>query len=258
MQPGAPGGQPPQGYGQPPQGYPPQGGPPAAANPAQTAGIILLVCAAAIAIGTFTKSWMSASEGDESIGVGLWGVKVCEDDEGCQSISWGDAGDRTPGDIKIFGPFGFLAGLAAAGAAAAAGGMALSRNTGKIPNKVILGIFGAASFAQTFFLVRLMTEDKLSRGMSISYSGILSIGGLIAAGIVFKQMLAPQINAAKGLLPAATAMGGGYAPPMGAPPMGGQPPVAAAATMTCPRCQGQATFVAQYNRHFCNACQQYV
>ena len=47
MQPGAPGGQPPQGYGQPPQGYVPQG-PPAGANPAQTAGIIILVCAAAL------------------------------------------------------------------------------------------------------------------------------------------------------------------------------------------------------------------
>lgn len=248
-------------------------GPPAAPNPAQTAGIILCVCALAIAIGTFTHGWLSASKGDESVGIGLWSAKECEDGN-CRSRSWGDMGSFVPGDVKIFGPLGFIAGLAAVGALGFAGAMALSRNTAKIPHKALLPVLGVASFAQTFFLVRCMTDDKLSRGLSISYSGILAIGGLIGAGIVFKQMLVPQINAAKGMMPAAAPMAYGQ-PPMGQPPMGqppmGQPmaappqqPMAAAPAagqpqvMTCPRCQGQAQFVAQYNRYFCNACQQYV
>lgn len=232
-----------------PMGQQPQ--PAAAANPAQTAGILMMVCALAIAIGTFTKSWFAESEGGGEVGVGLTGMKMCGRGE-CMAMSWGDMdkmGGKIPGDIKLFGYLGFLAGIASVGAAAAAGGLALSRNSHKIPEKVLLGIFGAASFSMTFFLVRFMTEDKKMPG--ISFSGFLAIGGLIGAGMVLKSMLGPIIK--RGQLAAGP---GGYAPAgaaMGAP-MGG----AAVAPVPCPRCGGQAGFVAQYNRHFCTACQQYV
>jgi len=244
-------------------------GPPSAPNPAQAAGIIMIVCAVAIAIGTFTKSWVgkSVSFGDESmeVGLGLLGMKQCSSGK-CESAGWGDD-DRgeIPGDIKAMGYLGFIAGLASIGACAAAGGLALSRNTHKIPHKVLLGILGAGSFSMVYFLVRIKMDDKVGGRLDISYSGIAAIGGLIAAGIVMKQMLVPLINRAKGIHPAALPMA--YAQPMMGQPMQGQPmmgqpmaqaPMAAAATVTCPRCQGQATFVAQYNRHFCNACQQYV
>ncbi len=232
-----------------PMGTPHQA--PAGANPAQTAGIIMLVCALALAIGTFTKSWLSESGDGREAGIGLTGIKMCGRGE-CMALSWGDldkmGGGKVPGDIKLFGYLGFLAGLASIGAAGAAGGLALSRNTHKIPTKVLLGIFGAASFSMAFFLVRVMTHDKLGDA-GISYSGFLAFGGLIGASVVLKQMLGPII--ARGQLaagPAAYAQG----------PMGGAPMAAGAPPVACPRCAGQAGYVAQYQRHFCTACQQYV
>lgn len=248
-------------------------GPPVASNPVQTAGIIMIVCALAIAIGTFTKSWFSASDDGATMGIGLTGMKA-EGRGKSVSFSWGEMNDmargegKVPTDIMLFGYVGFIAGIGAVAAAGAAGGMALTRNLGKFPTKPALGVMGAASFAQAFFFVRVLTEDaitKTGRGPELgpSYSGILSLAGLIAAGIVFKQMLKPHVDAAKAALPAGPMMGYGQPvqgqPMMGQPqPMMGQPPVAQAQMMTCPRCQGQAAFVAQYNRYFCNACQQYV
>lgn len=292
MQPGAPGGQPPQGYGQPPQGYPPQGqmpmGPPPAANPLQTPAIIMAVCAVAILIGTVTHSWFTAGGEDGSGGIGLWGIKG-EGRGGSMSFSWGeldDMGAKVPADIMIFGYVGMLAGLAAVAAAGATAAAAFTRNLHKLPTKPMLAAMGAASFAQTFFFVRIFTEDAVRKGgmgdFGPSFSPFLAIGGLITAGIVFKKMLMPHITAAKAGMPQHAASGGGASfsvgvggfnvnvpmgggqpqQPMAGQPMAGQPmaqaPMAAAPTVTCPRCQGQATFVAQYNRHFCNACQQYV
>lgn len=230
----------------PPPGSAPQPtGPAAPANPAQTSGIILLVCALAILIGLFTKGWGTASEGREDVNAGLLGIEGCRGGQ-CQSIEW-DLAEKAldiPSDVGMFRILGLLAGLAAIGGIAAAGGMALSRKTGQIPLKPIQGVMGAASFTLTYFAIRLSMSDK-DVNFGPGFSVFLAIGGLIAAGIVMQTMLRPLIQQAKAAapgLPAAQAVGG--AAPQAAGP--------------CPKCGGQLQFVAQYQRWYCTACQQYV
>ena len=241
---------PPPGSGGPPQGYPqqPVQGPPMAAqppNPAQTAGIILCVCALALLIGLFTKGWASASEGREEVNAGLLGFEGCRGGE-CRSVDWelAEKGLDIPSDVGMFRILGLLCGLAALGGIAAAGGMALARKTAKIPIKPIQGAMGAASFTLTYFAIRLAMSDK-DVDFGPSYSVFLAIGGLVAAGIVMQTMLRPlvqQAQAAAPQLPVAQAVAG--AAPQAAGP--------------CPRCGGQLQFVAQYQRWYCTACQQYV
>jgi hypothetical protein len=107
---------------------------------------------------------------------------------------------------------------------------------------------GGASFTLTYFAIRLsMSDDDVQFGPG--FSVFLAVGGLIAAGIVMQTMLRPLIQKAQGAapsLPAAQAM------PMGAAPQAAQAPG------PCPRCGGQLQFVAQYQRWYCTACQQYV
>lgn len=244
----------PQQPGQPPYGQqPPMGGPPAGGaaggppNPAQTPAIILAVCAALIAVGVLTKSWMTAGEERFSVGIGLLGMKACAGDR-CETAGWGDKQMKgIDGDVKAFGYLGFITGLAAIGACGYMAFLAFQRQQHKIPVKVMNGVLGAAAFCSTFFLVRLLTSDGAERA-SLSYSGFLAIGGLVGAGFVLKQMLTPLIKQGAGAAAPAYAA----AAPMGAAPAG------AAAAVACPRCGGQAAYVAQYQRHYCNACQQYV
>jgi hypothetical protein len=232
--------------GQPPGQPPAQGAAAAPPNPAQTAGIILCVCALAILIALFTKGWATASEGRSEIGAGLLGFEGCGGGQ-CESVDW-DKGEKMldiPSDVGMFRILGLLCGLAAVGGIAAAGVMALMRNTGKIPLKPIQGVMGAASFTLTYFAIRLsMSDDDVNFGPG--FSVFLGIGGLIAAGIVMQTMLRPLIQQAKAAAPAL---------PM-AQAVGGAGP--GAAPGPCPKCGGQLQFVAQYQRWYCTACQQYV
>lgn len=237
MQPGAP------------QGYPqPQPSAPAAANPAQLAGILMLVFGGLVLISLFTKGWGTASEGRMSIGFGLTGASG-----GGESIGWDQATKALdiPGIVGTFATLSLITGLAAVAGCGIAGGMALSRKTAGIPVMPIQIALGVASGCMTFFAIRLSMADhdvKIGPG----YSAFLGIGGVIGAGVVLQQMLKKLVAQAKGGQPMAYPMAAGQ------PMMMQPPPQAAAPFVPCPRCQAQAPFVPQYNRYFCNACQQYV
>jgi hypothetical protein len=230
--------------GQPPG--PPAQGAAAPPNPAQTTGIILLVCALAILIALFTKGWATASEGRFEIGAGLLGIEGCGGGH-CESLEWDKAEKQLdiPSDVGIFRILGLLCGLGAVGGIAAAGGLCLARNAGKIPLKPIQGIMGAASFTLTFFAFRLAMSDK-DVNFGPGFSAFLGIGGLVAAGIVMQTMLRPLVQQAKAAAPALPV----------AQAIGGAAP--GAAPGPCPKCGGQLQFVAQYQRWYCTACQQYV
>lgn len=168
----------------PPPSFPPPSGGGAPANPkAKNLAIAMLVLAAAVLIGTFTKSWASAGERGFTVGAGLLGVEACMGDH-CKSGSWSEG--KAPGDFQLFGWLGFLGGLASAGCAAAIGVFALTNKPNPIPPKVLNIIFGITAFAMTAFFIRLLTEG--GKGMSMSYSGFLAIGGIIGVGVVAKQL----------------------------------------------------------------------
>jgi len=232
-------------------GQAPPGAVPVTPNPAQTVGIVLVACALAIAIGTFTKSWFAHSDGGMQQGLGLLGMKMCMGGR-CLSMSWDQMGSRTASDLPIWGYIGFLGGLAAIVACGLAGGMALSRNTHKIPLGKPLQIpLGIAAFGMTAFVVRILFESDAPR---LSYSGFVALAGVIAAGFVIKQMLEPLVKQAKAALPAG-AMPPTYQLPPAGQPLGASP---VAAPSTCPRCNGPIEYVAQYQRYFCRSCNQYV
>jgi hypothetical protein len=250
---------------QPPQ---PQG-PPAAANPGQTGGILMLVACLALAIGTFTKSWVTASwdEGTESVKMGPLGIEVCDRDE-CESIGWSKI-ERGDADIKVTAQLSLFAGIASLVCAGIAGIMALSRSAQKIPVGVFVGIFSASAGVMAYFVVRSMSDGKGEISPGPGYSSVLAIGGIMMASIVLKTMLGPL---RKPLLAAPAAHGYPQQPYQGQPmqqqPMQQQPyaqpgqqmappPPPQQMAQACPRCRGQLQYVAQYQRYFCPACQQY-
>jgi hypothetical protein len=175
----------------PPPAPPPYGAPtPAAVDPkVKNLAIGMFVCAALVLIGIFTSSWGSASERGADIGAGLTSLEMCGRGR-CASLSWGD----TPisGDVVAVGYLALLGGLASAAAGIAIGVFAMTNKPNKIPAKILNIVFGVTAFAMTFFLIRLLTDDKM-KGLGISWSGIVAIGGLIGLSV-----LAKMVNQARG------------------------------------------------------------
>jgi hypothetical protein len=243
-----------------PQGPAPAAQPP---NPAQTAGIILGVCALALLVALFTKGWAGASEGRLDIGAGLLGIEGCSEGR-CESVDWDKGADRLdiPGDVKTMRMIGLLAGLAAAGVLGAAAGMCLTRSPQKIPVGMFVTVLAAASGTLTWFAVRLwMSDDDVNFGPA--WGAFVGIGSLIAGSVVLRTMVKPMQTRV------ASAMGhAGAGAPMQAYQQPGQPyqqpaqpyqqPMQQAQPVMCPHGHGPAEFVAQYQRYFCRTCNQYL
>jgi hypothetical protein len=264
--------------------------------PGQNLAIGLLVCAVAIAVAVFSHGWVTASGGDESVGIGPLGVEVCEDGQ-CQSVGWGDMGPRVPGDLQVFGYLTLIGGLVGAALAAACALMIFQRTPNKAPWKPARAVLSAASGFAAFLEIRIFTMGEGGMGgAGPGWAIFVGLGGLITGGILASK-ISPLAN---------TAGGGGFGPAPGANPYGpygaapgpnpganpyaaapqvnpygaapGTPPqaqpaamataptaAAAPATTTpagqptypCPRCQKSLVFVAQYQRWFCESCKQY-
>lgn len=161
------------------------GGPFAQVDPQiRNLAIGLFVLAALVLIGTFTSSWATASERGGDIGAGLTSLEM-SGKRGSVSISWGD----TPisGDVVFFGYLALIGGLASVAGTVAMGVFAITNKPNKIPSKIFNIVLGVTAFAMTSFLIRLLTAEKL-KGLSISYSGIIAIGGLIGISVVVKML----------------------------------------------------------------------
>jgi hypothetical protein len=169
----------------PPSSPPPYGAPPSAAvDPkVRNLAIGLFVCSALVLVGVFTSSWATAPGGEG--GAGLTGIEACRRGN-CMSISWGDI-PKMPADFTIVGYLGLLGGLAAAAVGIALGVFAITNKPNKIPDKISNAVFGVAAFAFTFFLIRLLTEEKM-KGLSIGFSGIIAILGVVGLGVLAKMV----------------------------------------------------------------------
>jgi hypothetical protein len=187
-----------------PSQMPPSAPPPYTPSPAAPASAVdpkvrnlaigLFVLGAMVLLGTFTSSWGTASERGGDAGLGLTGLEACRRGH-CMTASWSDL--KMGADYTIIGYLGTIAGLAAAGIAIALGVFAITNKPNMIPAKIANAVFGVAAFAFTFFLIRVLTEDKF-KGISIGYSGIVAILGVVGIGVVSK-MLEKERAAAAGL-----------------------------------------------------------
>lgn len=279
--------------------------------------IVLVVGVLFLLVGSFTKSWITASRGDNSMHFGLRTGEMCESYEGkseCKTVTYTDEMKHMKGkDIGMV-----IGGAIAAGWATLAAIMlginAFLVFSGK--GKKIFGVLGIVFTGIAFFGMAIFlacVPEDLSKHASHGYSMfvfILGIGAAVAGSIMsFKEvaggggaMARPMGAPGYGQPP----MGGqpvygnapgqsGYGQPMGGAPMGGQPgygqqpmggqpmgqpgygqqpmggqpqqaygqPQGAPqggpqAAPPCNRCGRPTTFVAQYQRYFCQSCNQYI
>ena len=144
----------------------------------------LFVLALLVLIGTFTSSWVSRSEGPVTMGAGLTGVSV-EVPGKSRSESWSDS--KAPGDFTALGYLGILGALASVAGAVAMGVFAMTNKPNKIPPKIFQIVLGVTVAVMLVFLIRVMTHKELKE-LSISYSGILAMGGVIGIGVVSKML----------------------------------------------------------------------
>ncbi len=157
-----------------------------AANPAQTVGILLAVCALALAIGMFTRSWGTASEGRAEIAIGLVGIEGCHGGD-CRALEWSRAG-RTldlPGDVTGLRIPALLLAIAALGAVGTAAGLALSGRVRSIPVKPLVGVIATAAGLLTLWTLRLATSDR-DVDIGPGFSAFLAVGALVAASALLR------------------------------------------------------------------------
>jgi hypothetical protein len=168
----------------------------AGTNPGQIPGILMIVMAALIVFGAFTKSWGTGRELGTG-GAGLMGMEECRGPR-CESASWDilEKQAEIPSDVGIFGMLGLITGLGAAVFCGVAGGLALTRKLDKLPVTPLLVVINVATFCMTFFVFRLLTTDK-DIALSLSYSPFLAIGGLVAAAAITQKGLKPLVARAK-------------------------------------------------------------
>jgi hypothetical protein len=155
---------------------------------ARNAAIALIVCGVALLVGLVSHGWFSA-RGDGS--VGLLGVEECRRTI-CRSMSWFDI-ERAPAELKLFATVGILGFIAAIAMIIQATVMLLKRQPQRvalIPLNATLGIaaFGAFSF---FFH---LTFGELSHRLSVSWAGLVAMGGIIAASIIIATMIRPLMK----------------------------------------------------------------
>jgi len=138
-----------------------------------------------VLIGACTKSWFTPDAGDG--GVGLTGIEVCFRGH-CQTAGW-DELKHAPKDLGVFAMLGFLGSLASIAFTATVGGLLIAGKAQKVPIKIFNGVLGLTAFATTMFGMRVLTE--MSRGISIGWSGLLTIGGLLAISLIVQYGVAP-------------------------------------------------------------------
>jgi hypothetical protein len=282
MQPMAPGQM---GYGAAPGGAAPAG------NPGALGGILVLVAALMILVGVSTRSWFTMEDDGDSMKAGLTGYSICfssgsYDDYDDSSSSHTTCKNEffagrqgTPKDIYAVGYLGFLLGLGSAGCAAIAGIMGLTKKAASIPVVVFAAIAGVALAAHLYYVMRVFTEFHGERHPSLGYSMFLAVVGGIGALVLQLALLGPagkKMPGGAGMVPTGyygggpmqggmpMPMGGGGMPMQQQQPAPMQQPLAQQfatpqpQAQTCPRCRGALTFVQQYQRWYCQQCQQYV
>ncbi|HUS33501.1 MAG TPA: hypothetical protein VMZ53_33595 [Kofleriaceae bacterium] len=172
-----------------PPGYPHQMQPVQPAqpqDPAKTASYMLVGACVLLLIGTFSKSWFGASEGDVSAHFGPMGA------EACFHGSCHESGFDGPDVVPLLQIVALLGGVASAAAAGMFGGMYLANKKDKIPPAVqyrfVPIIFGIAAVGFVGFFLRVVSEGS-SKGMGISWAWVPAFAGVVLAYLGFQRLL---------------------------------------------------------------------
>jgi len=166
-------------------------------NKSRLAAIALFIAAVAILAGTLSKSWFTASRGDA--GVGLSGVKICNHGE-CRTASWSDM-PRVPSEVPLFGYLGLIGGVLAAAGCVATGGLLLANRRDKVMLKPLGAVLGVAALGQIAFVNRFMSGGG-DKGVSIGWSMIVALAGLVAVAVISKALVTPLLQEAPPPAPA--------------------------------------------------------
>lgn len=165
-------------------------------NKAQAPGIVMLVCAALLAVGLFTPGWGGLSKNGGELNVGMFGAEGCRRGE-CRSADWEQTTKmlKLPGDASVFRTLGLVTGILALIATIIVGVMAIANKTSSIPLLAVQPILGAAAFCLTYFAIRLSSTGRAD--LNPGYSAFLAIGGLLAVGVIMQTWMRPLIAEAK-------------------------------------------------------------
>jgi hypothetical protein len=155
--------------------------PVAAVSDARRTWTLALIAAAIVAMlaGAFTRSWLTARDGDEELRVGLLGGEVCDEGE-CKQLDYDDG--RTRDDLmKVLGVVGKVA-IAGTLAVIAMLGWCGARVVGRRPafGPGIAGIILAslASVGAVMWAYQMKTQLGVAR-LSYGYSFLLYVAGAI-------------------------------------------------------------------------------
>lgn len=236
-------------------------------NPLQKATMPLFVGAVLILISLFTTSWLTASDRHGSAGLGLREAHFCRDrDEGtkCETMQLDDNhGHETGRETAMIwaGKITFGLGIVSALLSALCGGMILQQRDRRLV-KAVIGVVAATAVGAVTFLIAVPSLGERASwgpGFSLVLFFVGAAGAIVGTRLTAKALGQPMLAAG------APAFAPGYAQ-QGSQPMAAAPgyaqqtsqPMAAAPTPSCPRDGAPSVWVAQYQRYFCERCQQYL
>jgi hypothetical protein len=240
------------------------------------ASILMFVGAAFLLFASFSTGWFTHSSSDNSMAFGLVRNEVCFDGH-CQSGTIFSSMGRFGLDfLLIIGTF--LFNLTAVIMAIIAG-IKLLKPVRSVLAVLVLSFAGAAAL----FVLVILLKSMSGSGASFGYAFFLFwLGAASAITASVMAMMRPRPAGrpmAMGMRPGMPMPGygqpqygnPGHPPQYGAPPAqyGASPqasyappgmqqaPMAAPQGAPCPTCQTPTVWVAQYNRWFCQRCNQY-
>jgi hypothetical protein len=166
--------------------YPPPAAPQTRGNTHVIGGALLLVSALLILLGLVTKSFVTASREDNSVGIGYLGAEVCGEGH-CRSFDWDQMGSDVKSDIKAVRWLGLFAGVGAIGVAVVAGIFAFQRK--RFPGAVLHSVLGVAAFAFVYFVIRWISEahGEITPVPGLSFA--LAFSGVILASVMQATLL---------------------------------------------------------------------
>jgi hypothetical protein len=213
---------------------PPTKPPPKPPDP-RSAAFVLLGVTLPILLSLVMKSWVSGSRQGAEAGIGLTGIEVCTGGS-CSDVPW--ATWKLDGDVSTFAVLSLILGIACLLVAAAYGGLALKSLAHKLPApKLAMWLFWVTAFVMVYFSIRVITESP--GGLGPGAAMVFGLLGVIAGGIGMRRLGGVELGPTPSVGQATA-----HVPHLDAPTI-------------CPRCSNALTFVAQYQRWFCERCRQY-